>query len=298
MGRMVDLEAAATFMATHARLLDRRRFDLAIDGGPPDGVLAALAAYRNPDGGFGWALEPDQRSPTSQPAGAFPAFDVFEEIAPDTSPLTAELCDWLSSVTLPDGGLPFSLPGAATPGTSAWWAGADTTTSSLQTTSGICGAAHRVRAHDASVGDHPWLQRATEYCLRAATAMEQPGGTLAFRFLLQFLDATVDVAPEAARELERLAKFIPASGEIPVQGGLEGEKLTPLDFAPVPGRPLHGLLSAEAIEKDLDRLTDEQRDDGGWVVDWAISSPAAELEWRGSATVRAVRALGAYGRLG
>jgi hypothetical protein len=295
---MVDLEAAATFMATHARLLDRRRFDLAVNGAPPDGVLAALAAYRNPDGGFGWALEPDLRSPTSQPAGAFPAFDVFEEIAPETTPLTTELCDWLSSVTLPDGGLPFSLAGAATPGTSPWWAGADTTTSSLQITSGICGSAHRVRAHDANLGDHPWLQGATDYSMRAASAMEKPGGTLEFRFLLQFLDAAADVAPEAARELERLAKFIPASGEMPVQGGLEDEKLTPLDFAPAPGRPLHRLLPAEAIEKDLDRLAEAQRDDGGWDVDWAISSPAAELEWRGAATVGAVRVLRAYGRIG
>jgi hypothetical protein len=295
---MVDLEAAATFMAMHARLLDRRRFDLAVNGAPPDGVLAALAAYRNPDGGFGWALEPDLRSPTSQPAGAFPAFDVFEEIAPETTPLTTELCDWLSSVTLPDGGLPFSLPGAATPGTSPWWAGADTTTSSLQITSGICGAAHRVRAHDPNVGDHPWLQRATDYCMRAASAMEKPGGTLEFRFLLQFLDAAVDMIPEAARELERLAKFIPASGEMPVQGGLEDEKLTPLEFAPAPGRPLHLLLPAEAIEKDLNRLAEDQRDDGGWDVDWAISSPAAELEWRGAATVGAVRVLRAYGRIG
>jgi hypothetical protein len=295
---MVDLEAAATFMATHARLLDRRRFDLAIDGGPPDGVLAALAAYRNPDGGFGWALEPDLRSSTSQPAGAFPAFDVFEEIAPETSPLTTELCDWLLTATLPDGGLPFSLPGAAGPGTSPWWAGADTTTSSLQITSGLCGAAHRVRAHDPRVGEHPWLERATAYCMRAATAMERPGFTLEFRFLLQFLDAALDVVSEAARELGRLAQFIPASGEMAVVGGKEDEKLTALDFAPVPGRPLHGLLSAEAIEKDLDRLADEQRDDGGWVVDWAISSPAAELEWRGWATVHAVRVLRAYGRLG
>lgn len=35
----------------------------------------------------------------------------------------------------------------------------------------------------------------------------------------------------------------------------------------------------------------EQLDGGGWDVDWSSSSPAAVLEWRGYATVRAVTIL-------
>jgi hypothetical protein len=54
---MVDLHAASEFMATHARLLDRRRLDVLHDA-PPDRALAALSAYRHPDGGYGWGLEP------------------------------------------------------------------------------------------------------------------------------------------------------------------------------------------------------------------------------------------------
>jgi hypothetical protein len=41
----------------------------------------------------------------------------------------------------------------------------------------------------------------------------------------------------------------------------------------------------------------EQHDDGGWDVDWKHWSPAGGLEWRGWATVRAVRILRAHGRL-
>src|SRR6185503_2065953 len=83
----VEVSSAADFMAGHARVLDRRRFEL-LQGETDNasGALAALDAYRNPDGGYGWGLEPDLRSPESQPAAAWHAFEVFENVAPVTSP--------------------------------------------------------------------------------------------------------------------------------------------------------------------------------------------------------------------
>ena len=39
----------------------------------PSGLLAALDGYRNPDGGYGWGLEPDLRTPESQPGAALHA---------------------------------------------------------------------------------------------------------------------------------------------------------------------------------------------------------------------------------
>ena len=94
----IDLAKTSTFMTTHARLVDRRRFDLITGRGDSDGLHSALAGYRNPDGGFGWGLEPDLRSPESQPAGALHAFEVFEEIGPETSKTAERLCDWRASV--------------------------------------------------------------------------------------------------------------------------------------------------------------------------------------------------------
>lgn len=55
---MTDTTTITAFMATHARLLDRRRADVALGRGGADAALAALAGYRNPDGGFGWGIEP------------------------------------------------------------------------------------------------------------------------------------------------------------------------------------------------------------------------------------------------
>jgi hypothetical protein len=297
MPTMTDLRKARDFMQTHARLLDRRRFDLLFGDGDAEGALGALAGYRNADGGFGWALEPDLRSPTSQPAGALHAFEVLEEVAPATSPCAAPLCDWLASISLDDGGMPFALAGADDTGSASFWAEADHTRSSLHITSAVAGMAHRVAVHDPVVREHPWLERATDYCLRTIAALERPPFAIEFMFMLQFLDAVHETRPEAASQLERLRGFLPESGALSVAGGIEGETLHPLDVSPLPDRPLRALFADDLIERDLDRLAAEQRDDGGWDFDFARWTPAAELDWRGYVTVRALTILRAHGRL-
>ena len=294
---MIDLITAHTFMATHARVLDRRRLDLLLDGGSPDPLLTALAAHRNPDGGFGWALEPDMRSRTSQPVGAYHAFELLGAAAPATSPMGPELCDWLASVALPGGGIPFALEGAADPGSSPVWAHADTTVPSLHITSAICAAAHRVAAHDPAVAAHPWLRRATDWCWDEIAALDVPRGAYELRFVLELLDAVILERPEARAHVERLVRHLPASWELPVAGGLADERLHPLDLSPRPRGVVRELAPADAIARDLDRLERAQRDDGGWTIDFAAASPAAALEWRGHFTVLALATLHAHGRL-
>ncbi|MBB4660782.1 hypothetical protein [Conexibacter arvalis] len=309
---MIDLAAARDFMATHARLLDRRHLDVVLGGGAPAAVAltATLVGYRNPDGGFGWALEPDLRAESSQPVGALHALELLESalaagLPPDRAsggtPVPAEigraLCDWLDRVTLADGGLPFSIAGAASPGTAPWWAGADPTVSSLHITAGIASAAHRLADLDPGVAAHPWLERVTAYCLGEIGQMRERGPAYQLRYVLWLLDAAQARVPAAAAELERIAAFVPADAELPVEGGVEGERLRALDISPLPGRPLRALAPADAVARHLDDLEREQREDGGWTVDFPSASPAGAIEWRGIATVRALALLRAHGRL-
>jgi hypothetical protein len=292
----VDLDAAATFMATHARVLDRRRFALVTgDGDGADGdrdrALAALDAYRNPDGGYGWGLEPDLRSVTSQPGGALHAFEVFEDIAPRTTPRAVELCDWLATASLPDGGLPFALPVGDPAGCAPFWARADPTVSSLQITAVVAGIAHRVGVHDPAVAGHPWLAGATGFCLRAVDAIDRRPHALALAFALGLLDAVHDREPDAPALMARLGEHVPADGVVHVGGGADEEAMRALDFAPVPDRPVRGLFAPEVVAADLERLAGLQQADGGWPVDFESYSPAAALDWRGHATVRAVSIL-------
>ncbi|WP_336207467.1 hypothetical protein [Nonomuraea sp. LPB2021202275-12-8] len=293
----VDLSAAAAFMATHARVLDRRRFELLTDRTDTAAVLAALDGYRNPDGGYGWGLEPDLRSPESQPGAALHAFEVFEDIAPATSAHATALCDWLESVSLPGGGLPFALPLTAEAGTAPWWKGADPTVPALQITSVTAAAAWHVAAHDPAVAAHPWLERATRYCLDAIEAIDQAPSAYVLAFAVHFLDSAHDSHPEAVDLLRRLAAYVPADGRVRVEGGTEDEALHPLDFAPYPDLPSRDLFAPKVIDADLDRLAALQQDDGGWIVDYATISPAGSLDWRGHTTVGAVDTLRRNGRI-
>jgi hypothetical protein len=294
---MIDIAQASQFMRTNARLLDRRRFELLFTNGSAEAALAALSGYANPDGGFGYGLEPDLRSVSSQPGGALHALEVLEEIAPETSPVGVRLCDWLDSVSLDDGSLPFAFAIEDGAGSAPFWVNADPSEPSLLITSAVAGAAHRVADHDLAVAAHPWLESVTEYCLAAITATKDPPFAIAFRYILQFLDAVHDKRTEAPAELARLGAMLPESGSLPVVGGSEGEKLTPLDISPVRGRPLRNLLPPEAVSQDLDDLAAGQKSDGGWEVDFASYSAQAGLEWRGYRTVWALSALRANGRL-
>jgi hypothetical protein len=286
-----QLSAARGFMAGHARLLDRRRFGLLFDGGETEAVLHALRAYRNPDGGYGHGLEPDLRAPESQPAAAFHAFEVFADLAPVTAPEAVELCDWLEAVALPDGGLPFALPIDDASGCAPFWAQADQHAFSLQITAIVAAHANRVAAHDPGVAGHPWLARATSRCLAAIDALDAAPAAYELAFAVRFLDAVHDRDRDAPGLLARMAAYVPRDGRLRVTGGLADEALRPVDLAPEPDRPARTLLDEAAVAADLDRLAAEQHEDGGWSVDFESYSPAAALEWRGYATVRALSIL-------
>jgi hypothetical protein len=289
---VLDLDRIHDFVASHARLLDRRRMELAVGAGDGEATLAVLTGYRNPDGGFGWALEPDSRGPASQPVAALHAFEVFEEVAPLTSPLALGLLGWFDAIAVDGGAVPFALPGGASAGSAPMWGTADTRLPSLHMTCVVLGIAHRVARHDSEVAAHRWLRRATDWAIEEIASLDGPRDAIEFRYVLQFLDAI-----DARDELERLGAHLPPDGTLPVTGGKTGEAMRPLDFSPEPGHSIRDLLDPQTIETDLDRLEGEQHDDGGWDVDWAHWSPAGGLEWRGWATVRAVRILRANGRL-
>jgi hypothetical protein len=276
-----DTAAAESFLATHGRVLDRRRLELLLGGSATDGVLAALDGYRNPDGGYGWGLEPDLRSPESQPTGAMHAFEVLAEVGPVTTPRAVELCDWLDGHSLPDGGLPMALPLRVPAGCAPWWAGADADTSSLQMTAQVAANAHLVARHDAGVAGHPWLGRATAWCVDAIAGLDAERLAFALLFAIRFLDALGEVDRRAAALLAGLGRFLPPDGVVHMQGGGDDESLRPLDFAPRPGTPARELFADDVVAAELDRLARRQQPDGGWVVDFQAASPAAAREWRG-----------------
>jgi hypothetical protein len=285
-----DLDRAARFVAMNGRALDWRRMRHLLGGATSEQVLSALDAYRNPDGGYGWALEPDLRSVTSQPVAAMHALEVLAEVG-DTSSRTPRLFDWLAEHSLSDGGIPFALPFADIEGSAPHWTTADPDASSLQMTTQLAAQAHRLARDRPDLAEHPWLTGATSWCLGVIDGLTGAPSAYSLMFVMQFLDAVPDPGPL----LERVAGHVRTDGPTPV-GGTDGEVLHPLSFTPYADGPSRALFSKEAVAADLDRLATSQQPDGGWTVDFPAYSPAAALEWRGYATVGSVRILRAEPR--
>jgi hypothetical protein len=287
----MNLDAAVSFVATHARVLERRLLHLLLGDGSPDDVVTALDAYRNGDGGYGWALEPDLRSSTSQPVAAMHALEVLAEIRDTNSPRPRQLCDWVAAHTLPDGGVPLALPYPDTAGSAPLWADADATVSSLQMTAQIAAQAHRLARYRADVAEHPWLATATSYCLDMIDQISEAPLAHELLFAIRFLDTVADQVPRARPMVDRLTGYVVGDGPTPVAGGAEGEVMYLLDFTPYADAPSRASFAKEAIAADLDRLASQQQPDGGWTVTFPPYSSAAALDWRGYATVRAVATL-------
>lgn len=284
---MIDLDAARTFVHSHARLLDRRRFQHAFDGAPADLVLTALTAYRNPDGGIG-ALEPDLRTPASQPIPVRYALDVLATVPPsnEAQALALGALDWLLTVTNDDGGVPFVLPSAAEQPAAFWMQPAPE--SSLLATAQLVAGALRLGL------DHPWLSGAAAYCWSRVGDVS-PGDAYTFSYVVDLLDVTPDRA-RADQEIDRLAALVPADGRIIVAGGNEGEAIDPLAIAPWPEHAGTRLFDPALLQRGLDALEAGQAADGGWDFSFAKWNPAVAWEWRGAVTVDALRTLRAYDR--
>jgi hypothetical protein len=291
---MTDIAAAAQFLHGHGRLLERRRFEHLFGNteASADAVLRAVDAYRNADGGVGF-MEPDLRTPASQPSAVLYAFEVLEEIpelASKTTTLTSGALDWLQTITNADGGIPFVLPTAKGWPHAPWWTPTDDPPSSLLMTAGVVAAAYRLQ-----LDGHSWIDKATNY-VWSALADLQLSDAYAFRYAVHFLDAVSD-RTRAEAELDALRERMPDDGILKVEAGVEGEMLSALEIAPRPDHAGRTLFPDALVNAQLDDLAAAQKPDGGWDFTWAAWNPAVAFEWRGMVTLNALTTLRAYGRL-
>ena len=299
MSKTPDFDAAGGFMAAHARVVDRRLFQRLFPGGAAGvadsagstwAVRDAVAAYRNPDGGFGFALEPDCRAAASQPAAVEMALRLMD-LADEWDPrLVTDAVDWLVTVAPAEGGAAFVEPSVAEGPHAPWWVPEEGHPASLIQTGQIAGVLH------ARGFAHPWLERATAVMWARIDALTAPGGYEMFG-VLAFLQHVPD-RPRAAAAFARVGPLLLSGGLVALDpaAAAEGEAHTPLEFAPLPSSLARELFSEAVIEACLDHLAGGQRDDGGWTFNWPSWSPAAEADWRGFLTVDNLRILRANGR--
>lgn len=281
----IDISAAERFIWSAARLVDRHRYALLFAGGPVEPVIDALRGYRNADGGFGHALEPDLRCPASEPGPTLYALEILNEAGAGDHQLARDARSWITSIAEPDGGIPSLLPGFEGYPKAPWWVPGPGSMLTLAIVAAL---------HESGVTGDDWLSRATEWSWRSIETTDEPAGYW-LKYACEFLDAVPD-GERARAAIDSLASRLDTSA-LAIEGFVDGEALRPLDISPHPGSRSRRLFSEAQIEAHLDAVESQQQEDGGWMFDWLAWSSAQTCDWRGNVTIRALTWLRDNGRL-
>lgn len=286
----MNLEAAHEFLWIHARLLERRVFEHRFLDGSAEAVERAVDAYRNADGGFGQALEPDCRTPHSQPEAMRWALAILESARRLSAGRARGCADWLATIATPDGGVPFCLTSVESYPRTPWWKPASE--ADLNPTGRLVGL---LRPH---APNHPWVRRAADWCWER---MREPLSDDQYQVhaMVEFLNTEPD-RERAQPVLDTLGAALAAGRVVPIDPQApppSPDTHTPLNYATDPEHPLRRFFNDATIEGFLARLLADQQEDGGWPIDWPAPGATAANEWRAVRTLEALETLLAYGRL-
>ena len=282
-----SLDRAADFIWRNARLLERAQFAHAFLGGSADAVRAAVLAYRNPNGGFGNAIEPDVRAPGSIPLHCEFALRSLSESGIRDTPVANEVCEFLASIAEPDGRIPIVLQLIRDYPRASQWSEPTFGGDSPNNTAGLVGLLHY------GGGEHQWLSLATEWCWRR---LERPlSEAHEIRSALIFLEHASDRSRAQTLALDIASRAHQADWFV-MEPGSSKYGLTPLSLCPHPDAIARGAFVDDLIDQHLDDLASRQERDGGWPISWNAPSPGAALEWRGRVTFEALVCLRAWQR--
>ncbi|MFI1562422.1 hypothetical protein ACH4ZX_05015 [Streptomyces sp. NPDC020490] len=290
---------AEHFLWLTARVLEQHLFAHHFRNGGADPVERALDAYRNEDGGYGHALEPDLRGPVSQPLHTGRALRVLNSIGRCDGRRAERVCGYLTSVSTADGALPAIHPAQRGYPTAPFIPVVDDPPGDLLATGPVVGLLHRNEVW------HAWLFRATEFCWHVVESLES-----SHPYEIEAAVAFLDFAPDRPRaeaaahrlgrlvRAQRLAALDPDALEaFPVAPGYApGEHHFPHDFARTPGSLARAWFTDAEMARSLDHLAQSQQEDGGWPVNWRQWAPGIALEARPMVTIDALSTLRAYGR--
>lgn len=292
---------AVAFLSEQARPLERAQYRFHFENAPVDVVLDELAAFQNPDGGFGNAIEPDLRTPQSTVMSTSVAFQVLREVrAPGDHPIVRGAVGYLLHTyneerrTWPPTG-PFVNDAPHAP----WWHYSEK--SAAHSGEGLANPRAEIVGY---LFDYQALAPVslletllTEVAAYLDTMPEQ----MEMHDLLCYARLTrTESLPAAAknRMIDRLGRSAERTvAKDPAQWA--GYGLKPLWLAPTPASPFAERF-AEAIEANLDYEIELLPDDGAACPNWSWDDAAwadAEREWKGCLTLRMLLSMRQYGRL-
>jgi len=282
----MNFEKAANFIWENGRLLERRLFEYFFQGGSKHSVLNAIKAYQNEDGGFGHALEPDLRTPESQPLFIEFGLRTLYEAKIQDPELAYKVCDYVSRVADLNEGIATITASSSNYPRAKHWNNPTSEQASFDRLTSLVGLLNWQGIK------HPWLDKAIEVCLNhIRTTRYDDSHTIMNAFcLLESLPQTDEIETLFSKLKNELyqAKFFCL--EAPPQG----YGLTPLDFAPVSDSYCRKIFSETIINDHLKALDSQQEEDGGWPISWEPPGEMARLEWRAYKTLKCIITLESY----
>jgi hypothetical protein len=294
MGNDTMISRAKGFIYRNARLLDRKRFEYFFEGGTAEVVLKALRAYQNEDGGFGNALEPDIRCPSSQPEPTHMALSIMDDLGDPDPELLDGILRYLRKITLPGGGIPFVFKDASDYPHAPWWSAGQDEQPSINPTGAIIGLLQKQKTRTDFLQEE-WFKQNEAYIERVLEQGEPSGYHDAVQWItyLQYCPDR-EKTGSLRSKLDDWLRCTHSIERDPTAGGYVHKVL---DWAPNHGSYANKFITQEERDQHLQCLLDQQQEDGGWPVNWPQISLGAEMEWRGWITVERLKTLRSYGRI-
>ena len=295
---------AKDFINRTGRPLERARLKFHFEQGSASDVIAELAKFQNPDGGFAAVLESDSRWSGSTPNGTRVALKILSDVkAPPQNPQVQAAVKYLLSTFDGITGTWRALPREANAAPHApWWhvhedTGKCDVDSPVFPTAALAGYLH---TYDTLL-PHGFLKRITDssltYLANAPVKMQMSDIDMLTE-LVRLLPPTYPQREAAIQKLRTVLQAVVVRD--PKEWTTYG--IQPLSFIDSPKSPFYPGLERESAV-NLDYILRTQKEDGGWPLNWSWSEvdpvawKIAEQEWRAVVTLEKLERLEGFHRI-
>lgn len=293
-----EFTAAAEYLKTKARPIETALFSYEFEGGSAESAVHALAAYQNPDGGFGNALEPDLRLADSSVIATTTALAHFRTLglAPE-HPLVKGACLYLNSQYLGTEKRWRIMPANVDDAPHApWWAvGGDLWHSRVNPTAEILGLLFEYPDHFDAVMREELATELTAFLDAHDNVMEMHD-------LLCYVALVENPAVPEQLKAKLLGKLRQVADKTVERSPEQWPNYTipPLAIINTPSSPFIDLFSAE-LDQNFEFMLNGRGEDGAWHPNWSWGEGAlvkqVAAEWSGVLTLSNLKKLRAFGMI-
>lgn len=294
------------WMYRNARPLDLARWQYHFEDDSSHGVIKALKAYQNEDGGFGHGLEADCWNPNSSPLQTWWAIQFIKEIDMDSEhPMVQGILSYLDSGDgQAQGCWLFSVPSNNDYPRAPWWTYIPTETHpGYNPTAALAGFILRHAHKESEIYDKGkrLVLEAIEYFMACEDGVEM-------HELTCFIELYTDLLKGSSFKIERIEAF---KEKLQVESFKAIEQDSSKWATDYCCKPSHLFTSPNSLvyqgnekitEEELDFMVQTLSDEGTWKVTWAWGAyeeafAVSKRWWQANIALQNVRMLAAFGRL-